>query len=361
MHRWSLRLVGLVITASVLLLPAVLALDTSATSTGPDPVRISDYDATFSISEDGTLQATERLTTEFPSGRHGIFRYWDVQDPADSSVRLIPKDIDVTLDGEPEPFDLSSSAGWRFRSAKIGDADVYVSAGTHVYTISYRIEGALAPTDVGQGAFSSSSWTDEQPASSVFYWNVVAPGWGMAIDQATVTIDLPVNSGLVQCTTGYGSLDSPGGECDIAGGGTQQVIVQTGQLGPRTPVTVRIGQATPLPDRQTLPWPSEFDQSFGRHLPIAVVLTILALAALLIAYRWERASREEEPGFGVAYDPPPGLSPVQTAYVMTEQVPDKAAGRHLALPGRTGPRDAAAGRQRVDRHRSWRRTGMGHN
>ncbi len=42
-----------------------------------------------------------------------------------------------------------SEGGDRFRVAKIGDADVYLSSGTHVFEIRYSIPGVLDPGALG--------------------------------------------------------------------------------------------------------------------------------------------------------------------------------------------------------------------
>src|SRR5690348_13766508 len=99
--RILLRTLALLVAAGVVILPALFALaPTTETATGPDPVRISDYTADYVVTADGDLVAKEQITTEFPSGRHGIFRFWDLADPSDRDVRLVPKGIKVSLDGD---------------------------------------------------------------------------------------------------------------------------------------------------------------------------------------------------------------------------------------------------------------------
>ena len=61
-----------------------------------------DYQAEFRVSDDGRLDAVETITAEFPYGRHGIFRFFDLSDPSDSHVRLEPEDIEVRRDGQPD-------------------------------------------------------------------------------------------------------------------------------------------------------------------------------------------------------------------------------------------------------------------
>lgn len=334
MKRILLRLVVLVVAAVILLVPLLMATAPDTTASGPDPVRISDYQADYLLTADGTLVAKETLTAEFPVGRHGIFRFWDLADPTDDHVRLEPRQIDVRLDGRSVPVELMWQKGSRLRVAKIGNADATVSPGTHTYVITYRIEGALSPTSVGNGSAASSSWADDRPSESVFYWNIVAQGWQMDIDRSTIRMTLPAASEQVLCTTG---LDGEGGgPCTIDGAGTDTLTITTGPLPARTPVTVRIGLPVPTPDRVTAPWGVEADGSFGQsHNALAVVL-LVTLALMGLAYALDRRAREGEPGLPVTYEPPPGLGPVQTAYLTTEEVPDRALAATLLYQAERG-------------------------
>ncbi len=117
-----------------------------------DPVTISDYRADYRVAHDGELTARESISTLFPPSRHGIFRFWDVTDAADPHVRYIPDAIAVTLDGHAVPVELSWEANRRFRVTKIGDPDSYLSPGTHVFVITYRVDGVLAPARAATAA-----------------------------------------------------------------------------------------------------------------------------------------------------------------------------------------------------------------
>jgi hypothetical protein len=352
MKRILLRLGVLVVTAVILLVPLVTSLAPDTTTPGPDPVRVSDYQADYVVTSDGTLAAKETLTTEFPVGRHGIFRFWDLADPSDDHVRLEPRQIDVELDGRSVPVELLWQKGGRLRVAKIGDPDATVSPGTHTYTITYRIDGALSPTTAGNDSSASSSWADDRPSESVFYWNVVAQGWQMDIDRSTTRMTLPAASDQVQCTTGLG--DAGLGPCTVDGAGTDTVTVTTGALPARTPVTVRIGLPVPTPDRVTAPWAIEADGSLGRSGTVVVILLLATLALLGLAYALDRGSREKAPGLPVTYEPPPGLGPVQTAYLTTEEVPESALVATLLYQAEQGLTTLSH-----DDDGSWTITGLG--
>ncbi|ORA64461.1 DUF2207 domain-containing protein [Mycobacteroides franklinii] len=312
-------LIATVIAAGVLLWPVLEYLGGTDSSAVLDPVIVTDYRADLSVDREGTLTATETLTGSFPDDRHGIFRFWDVRDPSDDHVRLIPYDIKVTRDGHDEPTDLVWQQGRAFRVAKIGDPDRTLTPGEHVYVISYRIRGVLSPSTAGAAARASGSWPADRDRAS-FYWKVVAGGWQVRFDRTEVRVKLPTPATDVRCAYGY----DDSGQCELTGVGTDSLTIRTGVLAPRTPVTIRAAQDLPAPDRVSLPWTPPYDGVLGQSRVVASGLGILALIGLGVGWAWSWRGREEPPGYPVAYEPPPGLGPVQTCYVMREQVPANA-------------------------------------
>src|SRR5690348_2080897 len=97
-----------------------------------DPVVISNYRAEFVIDADGQLDAVETITGEFPSGRHGIFRYWDVANQNNPALRQEPEVQEVLLDGQPADYTMLWEND-RFRVAKIGDPDRTLDWGSHEF------------------------------------------------------------------------------------------------------------------------------------------------------------------------------------------------------------------------------------
>lgn len=308
-----LTVAAAILAAAAILWPVLVRAFTPPVSTAPDPVTISEYRGDFAVSADGRMRATETLKTEFPCCRHGIFRFWDVVAPWDGHVRLIPEDIKVTVDGHSVPVQLLWQDARRFRVAKIGDADHTVSPGVHTYVISYAVDGVLAPTDAGAVPGESGSWAGESNAS-VFYWNVIAGGWQMSMDRSQSRITLPTPTRDIKCTYGYDSR----GECSVTGAGTNDIVVKTGPLGPRTPVTVRATQTIKPAGQHWLPWVAAYDGVLGQSFPLALVVAGLGAVGLVVGRLWEWRSREQSPGYPVMYEPPPGLGPAQTYYVMHE-------------------------------------------
>lgn len=296
-----------------------------------DPVQITAYEADLTVDDAGTLTTVETLDTEFPAGRRGIFRFFDVWSGADPGIRLVPKNIAITRDEQPDPVSLWWEQERRFRVARVGDPAVTLTPGPHRYNISFDVEDVLLPHDTGYST-QSASWAPPDPESSVFYWNVVAPGWQMPMGSTRSIVNLPGPATNVECFIGD-DLTRP---CEITGEGTNQLVVTTGELAPRTPVTLRAQVDFPMPARSTLPWAPQWDAVLGRSVPLLVTYVVLALAALGLGLWWSRRAKETPPGFGVQYAPPVDMGPAQSAYVMTEQVPGNALAvsvTHLAERG----------------------------
>ena len=269
-----------------------------------DPVTISDYRADYRVAHDGELTARESISTLFPPSRHGIFRFWDVTDAADPHVRYIPDAIAVTLDGHAVPVELSWEANRRFRVAKIGDPDSYLSPGTHVFVITYRVDGVLAPARGG------TSGTDAR-----FLWRVVPDGWRMPITRSETRIELPGKPLAAACRV------DDGAPCTIAESGPRSRIVTTGALPPMTGVAFRADLPSAAPDRTATPWSQYLDAVLGRSLRTVTALVLASLVMLGAGVAWVLRSRESTPPQPVMVVPPAdplrpdsALGPVQTYF-----------------------------------------------
>ena len=297
-------LVGLALVFLVLLAPAALYGFGDDVGSGSEETSISNYVATFDVDDQGDMDVVETLTVHFPfGGKHGIFRFFDREDPNNARQRLVPHDIQVTMDGGDVPVDLSRTHHGRYVNARIGDPDSTVSTGDHVYVISYTIDGVL---DEGQNGHETQ-----------FYWNLIPGGWAQTIEQSDLTVHLPVAGEDVQCAVGAGQT----GGCRAKGEGTETLRVRTGALEPNTPVTVKVGLDMPTPPAGTsLWWSPRFDEVFSASLAALIVVLALAVLAGLLGYVLARRAREKDPGFPLMYAPPEGIGPAQAAYLVTEDV-----------------------------------------
>lgn len=313
--RWIGLLIPVLLILIGLLWPVVFT-GSSQGSAVADPVVITNMRADFAVDADGLMQATETITAEFPSGRHGIFRFFDVGNPNDAHVRQVPEVAEISLDDRPVPYQLLWQRADRFLVAKIGDPDSYLSSGTHVFRIRYSIAGVLDPGTTGDKKEFAAS-TGDPSAPSVFFWNVIAPGWNNEIDRAEVSVRLPGPVPGAQCSVGQGL----GRACDGLTVEGDTVRLTTAGLAPRTPVTLRAGVDVPTPPRATVAWSLRWDPVLGRSLPLVAWLLGLTAAMGLGAFLWWRTTVEPAPGFPLQYAPPKGLGPVQCEYIRTESVP----------------------------------------
>lgn len=196
---WSL-LLGLI--ALGLLWPLAFG---SGSAAGPadDPVVITDYRADFTVGADGDLTAVETITGDFPSGRHGIFRYWDVANPNEPSVRQTPEITSILLDGEPVDYQMLWEDADRFRVAKIGDPYSTLWPGAHTYEIRYAIDGVLDPGSTGSDRRFATD-VGRPDSESAFFWNVVAPSWNNEIERVRIRATMPGDVTGARCAVGFG-------------------------------------------------------------------------------------------------------------------------------------------------------------
>jgi len=273
-----------------------------------EPTRIASYDATFDVSADGSMSATERLGVQFPSSdRHGIFRFFDVVDPNDSHARRTPEDLEVSRDGAEDGLDMSTQGLGRYVVARIGRENVTLPFGQHDYVLRYDMTGVLG--------------TGTDGTASQFYWNLIPGGWAQPIDQARLVVNLPAPAEQVQCAVGVGETTG----CNVQGEGTDKLVITASGLQPRTPVTVKVGLDVPTPDNpDAVAWAPRWDPVLSRHWWLAAFLVLLGLGALGLGFRLARSAFEPKPPYPLQYAPPEGLGPAQAVYLFTERVPREA-------------------------------------
>ncbi|GCD90799.1 DUF2207 domain-containing protein [Nocardioides sp. LS1] len=298
--------VGLAVLVAVLFIPAAL-FNYGSADNSPESTTITSYVADFTLDESGDLAVVEKLTVDFPYGRHGIFRFFDRADPSAPHARRVVHDISVSLDDGTVPVEYLSEDHGRFKIAKIGSPTETVTPGEHVYVIRYSIDGVIEPGTDG--------------SRSQFYWNLVPGGWKQEIDATNLTVHLPVAAEHVQCATGSGATSG----CTAKGEGSTTLHVRTGHLPANTPVTVKAGldMATP-PAGDTRPWVPALDPVLGPDAILLGLVVLLGLAAFGLGARIAARARETNPQFPLMYAPPEGIGPAQAQYLLTEDV-DRSA------------------------------------
>ena len=307
MRRVAGVVVWLVVLVGAMMWPAVTYNWTFA-PTAYEETTIRNYDADFTVEEDGDLHAVETLTIDFPgSGKHGIFRFFDEADQSQTNARRVPHDFSVTRDGSPEPYEVLDENNGRITNLKIGSGDVFIDAGLHTYVIEYTIDGVL------------EKGTEGQPTQ--LYWNLIPGGWQQSIDQALLTVHLPTEARGVKCARGAGQASG----CTADGDGSETLTVDVADLAPNTPVTVKVGLDMPTPERgTTVPWAARFDPVIGRSPALLGLVLLLAVAAGAFGAWQARKVKEKTPAYPLQYAPPDGVGPAQGAYILTERTDKKA-------------------------------------
>ncbi|MFM9377239.1 DUF2207 domain-containing protein [Gordonia sp. VNK21] len=322
MKRVGLSLAVLLLTVFGLFLP-VINFSSSDGTAESDPMTISDWRSEYDVSADGRLQAVETITAEFPYGRHGIFRQWDIADQgSDQNTRYVPEDVSVTMDGASVPVEMLWEQGRRIRVAKIGDPNSTVSPGRHTYVVKYHVDGVLAPGDTGGGT-GGGSWGS--PDASVFIWRLVPTGRQMPVERSESVVNLPEAPTAFTCSTNRGI------DCKISKRSDTSLVVTTGSLAAGTGLAVRVDLPSAAPDQVTVPWSVTLDPVLGRSLPLLIVILIVSALTCAAGLWWALRSRESEPLLPVMYEPPADprdpdkrLGPAQTFYVAYERLPRKA-------------------------------------
>lgn len=316
MGKFIVRILGVIVALAIVSLPALFGALSSGQDTGTDPAVVKKYDAVFDVDAKGTLTATETLLVNFPVSKHGIFRFFDQQDPNDSRVRLRPEGFSVTRDGQSEEIKKETKGQGRYVNYRIGNPNVTIT-GDHVYVLKYQVRGVL------------SKGTGGTPTQ--FYYNLIPGGWQMQIAESSLTARLPAKPQQIKCAVGAGST---AGCTPTVEGNTLRVT--TGPLAPNTPVTVNAGLDLPTPDRVTSAWPMAWDRVLGKTGLVAGLAALLSVGAAWLGARMSKSVQEKDPPFPLSYAPPKGIGPAQGRYILQEKIDQQSFVSALMETGAEG-------------------------
>ncbi|MDO7868844.1 DUF2207 domain-containing protein [Nocardioides jiangxiensis] len=292
----------------LLLLPALLLAPRwwhdESEAGGSDAHPISRYVADFDVHADGSMAVVERVTVDFrDDGSHGIYRYFDLDDPNAPGLRRAPHDMSVTVDdrrGAHAVVERSTQRHGRFVVYRVGSPDRTLPAGEHTYVLRYTVDDVLLPAG----------------SRSRFYWDLVPGGWQNTIDATTLRVHLPAGIGRVRCTVGWG----PGDGCDqvMPGADGDSFTITQHHLWSRTPVTVStlVDVRRPPLAQQLRPWSVEAERTWGSSREAAALALLLTAAIVLGGGFVVWRMREARPPFPLVAGPPRGVGPAQAAYLL---------------------------------------------
>ena len=254
---------------------------------------INRFDVEIDVAQDGDIVVTEAITVnaEGYQIKRGIFR--DLPRYFESKGDRLRYDYDilsVERDGNDEPYE-TSSEGNAYR-IRIGDPDRRLSAGEHLYEISYRVKNQIRYF----------------PDHDELYWNVTGSYWDFPILSASARILLP-DGAEVTGQSGYtGAQGSTQSAYRYSESGGAHVFQTTEPLARHEGLTISLslekGAIAPLSagDQRALWW--------QRHGALAVLLASLIGVFVFLYRSWNRVGRDPERGpVFPLYEPPAGYSP----------------------------------------------------
>lgn len=227
---------------------------------------ILQYDVKIHLSRNGDMLVTETITVNAEGAeiRRGIYRdlprYFIGEDG--TSLRENFDIISITRNGREEPYHTQIVNGWT--RILIGEEDVFIPRGQHIYEISYETDRQVGFLDEGEE----------------LYWNAIGNGWNFPINASQVVVQLD-NSGLFNgfefFTGAYGSTDK-NARAVVSADGNIISFKLTQPLSPQEGFTI----VAKMP-RGTIDEPSQaqerawFMRDFGHIVVAAVTLGVVGL------------------------------------------------------------------------------------
>ena len=256
---------------------------------------IINFSAEYHINADASVGVEETIVYDFGSEeRHGIFRTINTTHALPATVWYKNRsveitDIEVRQDGRSVPVAISGSSALEI---KIGDPDTTIT-GSHVYSISYTLVGALS--------YLSGDEVE-------FYWNVTGNEWPVSMQEVAVTVSGPTPIISSSCYVGeFGATDT----CTMP----QPHIYLTDNLPAGAGVTVAYlleGPDMPVVVNEEI-----------NYVPFLLGLFVLTLIGM-IAHTWRHQTYYHKDRPVIAeYKPYPGTTPMMAGVLFDDNLDAK--------------------------------------
>lgn len=269
----------------------------------PTQEAVRSFDATITVNTDNSVDVREIITYETgPAAHHGIYR--DIY-PYSSQDRKMEINSVVVTDGLGDPFPFTTSNTGGYVRLKIGDPN-QTFTGERTYIISYHATRAVGQFDT----------FDE------IYWNVTGNEWNIPIYNITASILLPTGVTAIQSSCYYGPKGATT-QCSTQNVNGVYESITPPVLVPGEGVTIAVG----FPKGVAIPYTtidnlSRIWHRFGTWIVAGLIPLIVLILSLLYWYRYGRDPK----GTGVIvpqYDVPDGLTPMEVAGIVSENVSPK--------------------------------------
>ena len=272
---------------------------------------INNFDVAVVVERDGDIVVTETITVtaEGQSIRRGIFRdlvrYYE-KDGARlryKGARLRYKyDIRrVRRNGEREPYAVEKE-GNAVR-IRIGDADVFLPHGEHIYEIEYLVKNQVRYFDD----------YDE------IYWNATGNYWAFPIEKARAVVTLPQGAAVTNVSAYTGLLGDAGSAYDYRRDGDAHIFTTTSRLPERHNLTVAVGI-----EKGVIDAPSASDKRaewLERNLSALILFGAVGALSLFYTAMFRKVGRDPIKGpVFPHYEPPEGYSPAAVHQIYNRRV-----------------------------------------
>ncbi len=280
-----------------------------AATTAISAEQINSYDVKITVEQDGDILVTETIdvTSEGNQIRRGIFR--DLPRLYEQDGVNLPFRYDIKRirrDGRKEPYEVSrvgNAVRWR-----IGDPDVFLDNGRHIYEIEYSVKNQIR-------YFRTH---DE------LYWNAIGQYWAFPIDRARVEVTAPdgaVSTGAYAYTGGYGEQR---GDYRYARENGAHIFEAT------RPFSARVGMTVSLSlEKGVIDPPSAADKRANWWALNGSLFILMAGAIGISGFHylaWRRIGIDPPKGpVFPRYEPPKGHSPAGVHYVYHRRLKDHDA------------------------------------
>jgi uncharacterized membrane protein YgcG len=272
--------------------------------------RIEQFTCDAQVNVDGSVDVTETISVnaEARQIRRGILRDFPTTYTDRNGLRVVVgfEVISVKRDRQAEPYAIEGlSNGKRIR---IGNADVFLDPGIHVYEIQYRTTRQL-------GFFAEY---DE------FYWNVTGNGWTFPIEATTAIVRLPPGARILQHEAYTGYQGENGRDFKVfSGTGNEYRAVATRSFAPGEGMTVAVawqkGIVSPPSEAQKYSWFLRDNAGF-----LGLLATLVGVG-LFFFYAWAKVGRDPPSGVIIPlFVPPPALGPAGSRFIWKQGFDQKA-------------------------------------
>lgn len=261
--------------------------------------RIDRFDVTIEVQTDGDIIVTELIavTSEGAQIQRGIFRdlprYFERNGARLSYGYNVLK---VKRNGRTEPY-VTETDGSAYR-VRIGDADVFLDPGPHIYEIRYRVRNQVR----------YFSGYDE------VYWNVTGNYWAFPISAARADIVLPPGARVSAVRAYTGALGLAGAEYTHTESDGRHVFETARRLEAGEGLTIAIGF-----DKGLIDPPSALDTGWlwwQHNGSLVILLASLAALSWFHLRSFDRVGRDPPKGpVFPLYEPPKGYSPAAVHHI----------------------------------------------